>query len=175
MLQNALQIRNIVKESLIQTTFESEAYPECEQPKSEKETYDCLWSKVSKMVEARNHPAFTDTLHALTVVCNSNLPSSSFAKPHQFLKYTQEMMTTTASKYDISRLRSGIAISVLATLAVLVACTAWIREANSAVLWTISLAILYSFMMFSSSYVEEEQHFWYWAASSWCGWLFLKK
>ena len=29
--------------------------------------------------------------------------------------------------------------------------------------------------MFASSYVEEEQHFWYWASSSWLGWLLLKR
>ena len=29
--------------------------------------------------------------------------------------------------------------------------------------------------MFASSYVEEEQHFWYWTSSAWLGWLFIRK
>lgn len=32
----------------------------------------------------------------------------------------------------------------------------------------------YSTMMFASSYVEEEQHFWYWAASAWLLLLYTK-
>lgn len=175
MLQNARQIRNVIKESPSEVSFESAANLECGKTKSEKETFTCLWWEVSKMFETTSFPDSADTLHVLTMVCKLNPPRSSFAKSDKFLKYTKEMMTNTASEYDVPRLCSGIAISVLATLAVLVACAEWIRKVNSAVLWTFSLGILYNFMMFASSYVEEEQHFWYWVASSWCGWLFLKK
>ena len=175
MLQNARQIRNIVKKSSTENAFRNEAYSDCEEPISKKETHNCLWSKVSNIFETKNHTGFADSLHALTEVRNSSPPWISSAKPNQFIKYTQEMLTNTASKYDISRLHFGIATSVSATLAAFIACTAWIKDVNSTVLWTSSLAVLYSFMMFASSYVEEEQLFWYWAASSWCGWLFLKK
>lgn len=31
----------------------------------------------------------------------------------------------------------------------------------------IAITVTYGIMMFASSYVEEEQHFWYWATSAW--------
>lgn len=33
---------------------------------------------------------------------------------------------------------------------------------------------MYGTMMFASSYVEEEHHFWYWASSGWLTLLLLK-
>ena len=33
---------------------------------------------------------------------------------------------------------------------------------------------MYGTMMFASSYVEEEHHFWYWASSGWLALLLLK-
>lgn len=42
--------------------------------------------------------------------------------------------------------------------------------------WTLPImAIAYAVMMFASSFVEEEQHFWYWVASGWFMALFLKE
>lgn len=37
------------------------------------------------------------------------------------------------------------------------------------------VTILYGTMMFASSYVEEEQHFWYWTTSAWFALLFVLK
>lgn len=83
-------------------------------------------------------------------------------------------MSNAASKYDISRLNFSVIIAVLANIAALAACTTRMTIRNPALLWICSLAFLYGVMMFASSYVEEEHQFWYWVASSWCGWLFLK-
>lgn len=83
-------------------------------------------------------------------------------------------MSNVASKYDISRLYFSMGIALLAIIAALAACATWITVATPALLWICSLGILYGIMMFASSYVEEEHQFWYWVASSWCGWLFLK-
>lgn len=42
--------------------------------------------------------------------------------------------------------------------------------------WSFPLmTVAYSVMMFASSFVEEEHHFWYWAASAWFTVLFLKE
>jgi ethanolaminephosphotransferase len=42
--------------------------------------------------------------------------------------------------------------------------------------WTFPImALAYAVMMFASSFVEEEQHFWYWVASGWFMALFLKE
>jgi len=36
------------------------------------------------------------------------------------------------------------------------------------------VTIAYGFMMFASSYVEEEQQFWYWICSGWLAFLAMK-
>ena len=93
----------------------------------------------------------------------------------QFSKRAQNVMSSTASNYDIGRLRVGIALAALATLACLTTASTALLESRSSGLWTLSVIMLYGAMMFASSYVEEEQHFWYWASSGWLAWLFLKQ
>jgi len=39
--------------------------------------------------------------------------------------------------------------------------------------WCIVIIAGYGVMMFASSYVEEEHHFWYWTCSSWVVYLAL--
>ncbi len=93
----------------------------------------------------------------------------------QFSKHAQNVMSSTASNYDISRLNVGIVLAALATVACLSTSFTALLKSRSSGLWTSSVIILYGAMMFASSYVEEEQHFWYWASSGWLAWLFLKQ
>ena len=83
-------------------------------------------------------------------------------------------MSGTASNYNIRRLCAGIAIASLATVVALSVSGKAVLNARSTGLWMASIAVTYAIMMFASSYVEEEQQFWYWATSSWLGWLLLK-
>lgn len=84
-------------------------------------------------------------------------------------------MSSTANTYDLSRLGVGIGLAAVLTVAEIAAVSTALLENRATGLWTSLLFILYGVMMFASSYVEEEQHFWYWAASSWLGWLLLKR
>lgn len=38
----------------------------------------------------------------------------------------------------------------------------------------LAVTLAYGVMMFASSFVEEEQHFWYWSASGWLAILLFK-
>ena len=75
-------------------------------------------------------------------------------------------MSGMASNYDVSRLVIG---QVLAALSVLATILLVSPAANLMPL--LAAALLYGIMMFASSYVEEEQHFWYWVTSAWLGGL----
>lgn len=84
-------------------------------------------------------------------------------------------MSSTASNYNLPRLGVGIGLAALATVSGIATVSAASFETQATGLWTSLVFIAYGLMMFASSYVEEEQHFWYWASSSWIGWLLLKR
>ena len=93
----------------------------------------------------------------------------------QFSKRAQSVMSSTASNYDLGRLNAGIVLAAVATVTCLATAFTALLASRSSGLWTSLVIILYGAMMFASSYVEEEQHFWYWASSGWIAWLFLKQ
>lgn len=79
-------------------------------------------------------------------------------------------MSGTASNYDVKKLITGQVVAALALVMAGVAAGPFILNNLKASIPFIATCLSYSIMMFASSYVEEEQHFWYWATT---GWLFL--
>lgn len=75
-------------------------------------------------------------------------------------------MSNMASNYNVSRLVLGQSLAALAALAAVLLIS---PAANLMPLFV--TALLYGIMMFASSFVEEEQHFWYWVTSAWLGGL----
>lgn len=90
----------------------------------------------------------------------------------QFLRAAQSILSSAASNYDVSKLQLGIALAVVACGSAVVTLATQGSESSS--IWIVALALGYGMMMFASSFVEEEQHFWYWVACSWLTWLYLK-
>ena len=85
----------------------------------------------------------------------------------QWLRRAQRSLSSIASNYNMSRIVTGQVIACVSLVFALVA-AAKISKVPAAS-WTL-LAVLsgaYGAMMFASSYVEEEQHFWYWATTAW--------
>lgn len=76
-------------------------------------------------------------------------------------------MTTMASNYDMNRLMSGTMAATLALGAAIASLAMSHTVGISGWLPFILITVLYGVMMFASSYVEEEQHFWYWTTSAW--------
>ncbi|KAG9566308.1 alkaline phosphatase-like protein, partial [Aureobasidium melanogenum] len=99
---------------------------------------------------------------------------ASVAHLNEFLKDAQDVLSTTASSYNVDRLIAGAAIaSVSLVLAVFSKQHVW--PPTSAGLGFTSITVLYGVMMFATSYVEEEQHFWYWATAAWMAYLYAAK
>ena len=80
-------------------------------------------------------------------------------------------MSSTASNYDVPRLVIGTALTLLSFLAI----SFYIfQEAKLFNIDTFVFFIIvtgYGAMMFASSYVEEEQQFWYWISAGWVAYL----
>lgn len=83
-------------------------------------------------------------------------------------------MSSTASNYDIPRLGTGLACAALALSGVATATLTIVKNSPVAYLPIFGTSLLYGIMMFASSYVEEEQHFWYWSTTAWLIILWIK-
>lgn len=83
-------------------------------------------------------------------------------------------MSSTASNYNITRLVVAQVIALTAVLLASLAALPTLSRSFRAATPFLLLTIAYGLMTFASSYVEEEQHYWYWIGSGWLAWLCLK-
>ncbi|KAL9127732.1 MAG: hypothetical protein Q9217_003441 [Psora testacea] len=93
----------------------------------------------------------------------------------QFCRRAQQVMSSTASNYDIRRLNWGIAIATSSLILILETAFEPLVHVKIVGLWIGTITIAYGVIMFASSYVEEEQHFWYWISSAWLGYLIVRQ
>ncbi|KAL3425653.1 gpi ethanolamine phosphate transferase 2 [Phlyctema vagabunda] len=159
LLRNARQILSVVTATF--PAFE-DAGPSTDcHTFSGAEELACGWRSINEGIDAVNDNSEGDGNGWLLEV-------------EKWLKQAQDLMSSTASNYDITKLITG---QMLSAVALLFACTA-VAPTISGSLKPASpifiMAIAYGVMMFASSYVEEEQHFWYWMTSTWLLVIWIK-
>lgn len=80
-----------------------------------------------------------------------------------------------ASNYDMPRLVLGQTIGIVAAATAVVAAARCVSDRAAAFIPLAGIILAYGVMMFASSYVEEEHHFWYWATTAWFAYLGLTR
>lgn len=91
-----------------------------------------------------------------------------------FSKTAQNVMSSTSSNYDLTRLNSGLYTGGLAALLSFPATYRLLSKFRTAGIFLLFGVLGYGAMMFASSYVEEEQQFWYWFVTSWVFYLHIR-
>jgi ethanolaminephosphotransferase len=84
-----------------------------------------------------------------------------------FLRDGQEMLSGTASNYNLNAMSIGIGIATIGVVLAMLS-NPWARMELTMGSAAYGLVIMgYGIIMFASSYVEEEQQFWHWALGGW--------
>ncbi|KAI5860533.1 alkaline phosphatase-like protein [Durotheca rogersii] len=160
LVRNARQILDIVTATYGNPSPAGKQHsPSCLHPASIAEELVCEWRHI-------NHPA-----EKISAEDQEDLWIEDASK---WLVKVQTLMSGMASNYDMPKLLYGgvaaAAASAAAVLAVFAAAPISIADIAPLSLVT----VLYGIMMFASSFVEEEHHFWYWATSAWLFYLAIR-
>ncbi|KAF4916943.1 GPI ethanolamine phosphate transferase 2 [Colletotrichum viniferum] len=156
LVRNARQILNIVTATFGTSMFDTESsstQKACADPQDDAQELACEWHRVNDGLKAMGG--------------SEQLDQAWLRAMSKWLSKAQDLMSTMASNYDMGRLHLGEALMALITCSLLFAVT-------TSLIPLVVVSISYGIMMFASSYVEEEQHFWYWFTSAWFGSLAIK-
>ncbi|KAH8821521.1 GPI ethanolamine phosphate transferase-like protein 2 [Xylogone sp. PMI_703] len=161
LLRNAHQVLKIVIATFPSAFLNEDApSPDCFHSSSDVEELACKWRAINRNLDDIYLMDSGDDAWSMKVI--------------QWLHKAQELMSSTASNYDMSRLILGIVISSISLILTAAATGSVATGSIKALLPFISIALAYGIMMFASSYVEEEQHFWYWTTTAWIAMLGIK-
>ncbi|KAF7183161.1 hypothetical protein CNMCM7691_002996 [Aspergillus felis] len=162
LLRNAKQMLNAMKGTFPDIDVEATTTPQgCDkQLPTGPAKVQCAWFQALQLVHGpeRNRTTLPDVESALLRV----------------LRSAQEVMSSTASKYNTTRLYLGLIVAAVAVLLSFLPAYGLVSKSSNAVTFLMLSIISYGGMMFASSYVEEEQQFWYWVVTAWTVYLHIK-
>ncbi|KAL4782743.1 alkaline-phosphatase-like protein [Aspergillus varians] len=161
LIQNSKQLLGALKQTFPTYNFEYGTLPNScfSDSQGGLEKVHCTWARAQALLHRSNAPDGSDF--------QSEIESALL----HFLGASQEVMSGAASNYDIRYLSLGICITGLAVLFTLPATYRALSRYQHPGLFLIASMLLYGAMMFASSYVEEEQQFWYWISTAWAFYL----
>ncbi|KKY20556.1 putative gpi ethanolamine phosphate transferase 2 [Diplodia seriata] len=153
LLRNAYQILQIVEATFPIAPFQDLSFlPKCESATSTGDELACKWLKVKDALEnGGNQPPKAELIIGPAL---------------EFCRAAQEALSSTASNYNVTLLIVGAVLATASMALALAVISSGLFPTSTAGIFFALLTVLYGIMMFASSYVEEEQHFWYWATSA---------
>ncbi|PNY29776.1 GPI ethanolamine phosphate transferase 2 [Tolypocladium capitatum] len=158
LIRNARQILNIVTAAFGGELFDVRSNVDpCTLEATDISELACEWRKINQQ--------------AASLASAAEIDQTWLSAMSSWLRRAQDMMSSMASNYDMSRLTIGQGLATAATLASVVVASLQSAHRSGTVIPLLLITVSYGIMMFASSYVEEEQHFWYWSSSLWVAWL----
>ncbi|KAI1102668.1 alkaline phosphatase-like protein [Jackrogersella minutella] len=160
LVRNARQILEIITATYSGSLSTGRQYSlDCTRPSSVGEELACEWQSLSRSAEKA--PV-------------ADADDEWIRNASTWLSTAQTLMSSMASNYDMSMLAyGGLTTAVASIMAVFAVATSTSAKAPS-LTPLVLITVLYGVMMFASSYVEEEQHFWYWITSAWLLYLAVR-
>ena len=158
LIRNAKQVLGIITAAFGIELFDLENTSDpCSLEATEVTTLACEWRELNQ----RAHP----------LLGASEMDSAWLSEMLSWLRKAQELMSSMASNYDVPKLVLGQGFAV-SSLICSVLCLVRLGTHNTGNTSPfVLLTMAYGAMMFASSYVEEEQHFWYWSSTLWIAYL----
>ena len=154
LIRNARQILEIVTAAFGPELFDPQhSIDPCGLEQSKINELACAWRKIYGRANAL---ASADALDDSWVSLIST-----------WLREAQDLMSSMASNYDMPKLFIGQGLALAAVLSIAITMSSQGTHRKGSPIPLILTAVAYGVMMFASSYVEEEHHFWYWSSSLW--------
>lgn len=164
LIRNARQILNIVTAAFGGELFDVQdvSVDPCASSKStDVSELACEWRKINSQAASQSSAKEVD--------------QAWLSATSAWIRKAQDLMSSMASNYDLSRLSLGQGLSVAAVIASLVGLGLQGFSQAGFLSPLFMLAASYGPMMFASSYVEEEHHFWYWTSTIWLAYLGVRE
>ncbi|TKA69771.1 hypothetical protein B0A49_07406 [Cryomyces minteri] len=162
--ENRQQLLDVVSAKYRDPKYFSHGTPQdqCDWSNMDDDDLICQDAKLKNI--ANNHSAMSD----------ENLQELYIEWTIDWCREAQRVMSSAATEYSVLLLGSGI---LVATIAVLLSVSNLPSQRLRGPTGFVFVAMTgaYSAMMFASSYVEEEQQFWYWLAAAWVAFLTAKR
>lgn len=93
---------------------------------------------------------------------------------YRFLYRAQSLMSGAASTYKLSMLFSGSLVAAASCVLSFAVAFGPLRKAGFPGIFLMATALLGGAIMFASSFVEEEQQYWYWIVTAWAAYLHIR-
>ena len=93
---------------------------------------------------------------------------------YKFLRRAQDIMSGTAANYKVNMLITGSVIAAMAALTAFALSFQSLRSSGLTGLFLVLVVLGNGAIMFASSFIEEEQQFWYWTTSAWMVYVHIR-
>ncbi|KAJ9134463.1 GPI ethanolamine phosphate transferase 2 [Pleurostoma richardsiae] len=159
--RNANQILDIITAAFGSDVLDTaQISASCSSPGTEVQDLACRWHKLRMASEPGGD---SEEAHALWT-----------SQMSEWLRDAQSLMSSMASNYDMPRLVLGQLAAWLSVACAVASVYACFGEIPHSSLPFALITLGYGVMMFASSYVEEEHHFWYWSSTAWLAFISYK-